>query len=144
VRAIGNGRKERVAPLTGQTVAVLRVWMREADDELGESPLFPSAHGGSLTRDAIERRLAKHVASAERNRSTLRSRRVSMHVLRHTAAMTLLAAGVDTSTITLGWGTSRSALPTSTCTPISRPSNARWTASHRPADAPAAIGRPTR
>jgi integrase/recombinase XerD len=33
VRAIGKGRKERVAPLTRQTVAVLRVWMRESEDQ---------------------------------------------------------------------------------------------------------------
>jgi integrase/recombinase XerD len=103
VRAIGKGRKERVAPLTRQTVAVLRVWMRESADQPG-SPLFPSRHGGPLTRDGIERRLAKHVATAQRNCPTLRSKRVSMHVLRHTTAMTLLSAGIDTSTIALWLG----------------------------------------
>jgi integrase/recombinase XerD len=29
LRCLGKGRKERVSPLTSQTVAVLRVWMRE-------------------------------------------------------------------------------------------------------------------
>lgn len=103
VRAFGKGRKERIAPLTTQTVAVLRVWMRECDGDR-ESPLFPSRDGGPLTRDAIDRRLAKHVASAQRECPRLRSRRVTMHVLRHTAAMTLLAAGIDTSTIALWLG----------------------------------------
>jgi integrase/recombinase XerD len=103
VRAIGKGRKERVAPLTRQTVAVLRVWMRESADQPA-SPLFPSRHGGPLTRDGIERRLAKHVATAQRNCPTLRSKRVSMHVLRDTTAMTLLSAGIDTSTIALWLG----------------------------------------
>jgi integrase/recombinase XerD len=103
LRAIGKGRKERVAPLTRQTVAVLRVWLRESADKPA-SPLFPSLHGGPLTRDAIERRLAKHVATARRGCPTLRSKRVSMHVFRHTAAMTLLGAGVDTSTIALWLG----------------------------------------
>jgi site-specific recombinase XerD len=103
VRAIGKGRKERVAPLTVQTVAVLRVWMRESEDQPA-SPLFPSSHGGPLTRDGIERRLARHIATAQRTRPTLGSKRVSMHVLRHTAAMTLLNAGVDTSTIALWLG----------------------------------------
>ncbi|MGZ6572360.1 MAG: tyrosine-type recombinase/integrase [Solirubrobacteraceae bacterium] len=103
LRAIGKGRKERVAPLTRQTVAVLRVWLRESADKPA-SPLFPSLHGGPLTRDAIERRLAKHVATARRGCPTLRSKRVSMHVFRHTAAMTLLCAGVDTSTIALWLG----------------------------------------
>jgi len=103
VRAIGKGRKERVVPLTRQTVAVLRVWMRESEDQPG-SPPFPSRHGGPLTRDGIERRLAKHVATAQRRCPTLRSKRVSMHTLRHTAAMTLLNAGIDTSTIALWLG----------------------------------------
>ena len=103
VRAIGKGRKERVTPLTRQTVAVLAVWMRETDGP-PDSPLFPSRHGGPLTRDAIERRLAKHVATARRDCPTLSAKRVSMHVLRHTAAMTLLNAGIDTSTIALWLG----------------------------------------
>ena len=103
LRAIGKGRKERVAPLTRQTVAVLRVWIRETAGE-HEGSLFPSRHGGPLTRDGIERRLAKHVATAQRICSTLGSKRVSMHVLRHTAAMTLLNAGIDTSTIALWLG----------------------------------------
>ncbi len=103
VRTIGKGRKERVAPLTTQTVAVLRVWMRECDCD-PESPLFPSRDGGRLTRDAIERRLAKHVATARRTCPTLRAKRITMHVLRHTAAMALLGAGIDTSTIALWLG----------------------------------------
>jgi integrase/recombinase XerD len=82
VRTLGKGRKERVAPLTSQTVAVLKVWVRACDGD-PQSPLFPSRDGGSLTRDAIERRLAKHVASAQRTCPTMRSKRVTMHVLRH-------------------------------------------------------------
>jgi integrase/recombinase XerD len=104
VRVTGKGRKQRVAPLTRETVAVLRVWMRETDDRPTDSPLFPARHGGQLTRDAIERRLAKHVATARRRRPTLRDKPVSMHVLRHTTAMTLLTAGIDTSTIALWLG----------------------------------------
>jgi site-specific recombinase XerD len=103
VRAIGKGREERVAPLTRQTVAVLRVWLRESEHQ-PDRALFPSRHGGPLTRDGIERRIARHVATAQRNCPTLRSKRVSMHVLRHTTAMTLLNAGIDTSTIALWLG----------------------------------------
>jgi integrase len=103
LRAFGKGRKERVAPLTSQTVAVLRGWMRERQGQPTD-PLFPSRDGGPLTRDAIERRLAKHTATAQRKCPTLRSKRVSMHVLRHTAAMMLLTAGIDTATIALWLG----------------------------------------
>jgi integrase/recombinase XerD len=103
LRAFGKGRKERVAPLTSQTVAVLRAWLRERQGQPAD-PLFPSRHGGPLTRDAIERRLAKHTAAAQRKCPTLRAKRVSMHVLRHTAAMMLLSAGIDTATIALWLG----------------------------------------
>jgi integrase/recombinase XerD len=103
LRATGKGRKERLAPLTSQTVAVLRVWMREQHGQPAD-PLFPSRDGGPLTRDAIERRLAKHTTTAQRTCPTLRTKRVTMHVLRHTAAMMLLTAGVDTTTIALWLG----------------------------------------
>ena len=111
VRAIGKGRKERVAPLTRQSVAVLRVWMRESRDQPDLCPLFPSRHGGPLTRDGTERRLAKHVATAQRGCPTLRSKRVSMHVLRHTAAMALLNAGPTRPRSPSGWATSKNAPP---------------------------------
>ena len=103
LRAWGKGRKERVAPLTSQTVGVLKVWTRERRG-LPVDPLFPTRTGRPLTRDAIERRLAKHVSYAQSRCSTLCPKRVSMHTLRHTAAMMLLTAGVDTSTIALWLG----------------------------------------
>jgi site-specific recombinase XerD len=103
LHAFGKGRKERIAPLTRQTVAVLKVWMRERGGQPTD-PLFPTRTGGTLTRDAVERRLAKHLQTARRECPTLRSKRVSMHTLRHTAAMMLLSAGVDTSTIALWLG----------------------------------------
>lgn len=103
LRTLGKGRKARVAPLTRQTVAVLRVWMRECQGQPTD-PLFPSRTGGPLTRDAVERRLVKHVAVAERACPTLRAKRVTMHVMRHTAAMMLLSAGIDTATIALWLG----------------------------------------
>jgi len=57
-----------------------------------------------MTRDAIERRLAQHIETAQDACGSLRSKRVTMHTMRHTAAMNLLAAGVDTSTIALWLG----------------------------------------
>ncbi|MDQ6775812.1 MAG: site-specific integrase [Actinomycetota bacterium] len=103
LRAFGKGRKERIAPLTRQTVAVLKVWMRERAG-MPADPLFPTRTGNHLSRDALERRLAKHLDSARKRCPTLRSKPVSMHTLRHTSAMMLLSAGVDTSTIALWLG----------------------------------------
>jgi integrase/recombinase XerD len=103
LRTLGKARKERVTPLTTQTVAVLKVWRRERAGQPAD-PLFPTRTGRQLTRDAIERRLAKHLQTAQNECPTLGTKRVSMHVLRHTAAMMLLTAGVDTSTIALWLG----------------------------------------
>jgi integrase/recombinase XerD len=103
VRCLGKGRKERATPLARPTVAVLRAWLRAAEGG-PQQPLFPSRHGEQLSRDAVERRLAKHVTTAAKRCSSLDSKQVTMHVLRHTAAMTLLGAGIDTATIALWLG----------------------------------------
>ena len=103
VRCWGKGRKERSTPLPRATVAVLRAWLRERGGQ-PDSPLFPSRKGRQLTRGAIWRLVVKHAASACERCPTLVAKRVTPHVLRHTAAMTLLHAGVDTSVIALWLG----------------------------------------
>jgi integrase/recombinase XerD len=103
LRCEGKGRKERVTPLTTQTVAVLRAWLAEQRGELAD-PLFPASHGGPLSRDAVERLLTKYAAIAERSCPSLKGKRLSPHALRHTTAMRLLHAGVDTTVIALWLG----------------------------------------
>jgi integrase/recombinase XerD len=99
----GKGRKNRVTPLTRATGATMRVWLNERQGSPAE-PLFPTSTGRRLSRDALEHRLAKYVAIATPDAPTLDSKRVTMHVLRHTAAIRLLHAGIDTSVIALWLG----------------------------------------
>ena len=103
VRCVGKRRKERVTPLVSETVAVLDAWLSERGREASE-PLFPTSTGRPLTRDALERRLARHAATAADHCTSLRAKRVTPHVLRHTAAMRLLHAGVDTTVIAMWLG----------------------------------------
>ncbi len=103
VSCVGKGRKQRITPLTAGMVAVLRVWLAERAGRAAE-PLFATRTGRALSRDALERRLAKHVASAARACPSLRRKKITLHVLRHSAAMRLLHAGVDTSVIALWLG----------------------------------------
>lgn len=103
VSCLGKGRKQRITPLTEGIVAVLRVWLAERANH-GGTPLFTTRTGRTLSRDALERRLAKHAATAGRACPSLRQKKISLHVLRHTAAMRLLHAGVDTSVIALWLG----------------------------------------
>ena len=103
VRVMGKGRKERCTPLTKQTVAVLQAWLLEPARGDG-FVVFPARGGGRLSSDGVQYLLAKHVAVAGQACTSLRSKNVSPHVLRHTTAMDLLQAGVDTTVIAMWLG----------------------------------------
>jgi integrase/recombinase XerD len=99
----GKGRKQRITPPTKQTAAILRVWLAERGSPPAE-PLFPTSTGTPLTRKALARRIAKHAALATERCPSLTAKTTTPHVLRHTAAMRLLHAGVDTTVIALWLG----------------------------------------
>ena len=103
VSCLGKGRKQRITPLTPATVTVLRSWLDERGG-LPADPLFITRRGTPLSRDALERRIAKYTAIAAKTCPSLLEKKVSPHVLRHSAAMRLLSAGVDTSVIALWMG----------------------------------------
>ena len=103
VRCEGKGRKQRAVPLTSQAQAVLREWIAERGST-PDHPLFPTRTGRRLSRDAIERRLAVHAATAARTCPSLKAKNLHPHVLRHSCAMALLRAGVDTTVIALWLG----------------------------------------
>ena len=103
VRCQGKGRKERCTPLRKEVVVALRRWLREPQNS-DDGPLFPNTRGTSLSRDGVEYLLAKHVVSASQQCPSLKKKRISPHVLRHTAAMELLQHGVDRSVIALWLG----------------------------------------
>jgi integrase/recombinase XerD len=103
VQVTGKGRKQRAVPLTKQTINVLRGWIRERDGQPDE-PLFPTSRGRTISRDAVAVLVAKHTRAAAERCLTLHTKSVSPHVLRHTAAMNLLHAGVDSTVIALWLG----------------------------------------
>ena len=103
VRVEGKGRKHRAVPLTKEAKAVLTVWMAERGGT-PEDPLFPTRTGRQLSRDAVERRVTAHVATATKQCPSLKAKRVHPHVLRHSCAMALLQAGVDSAVIALWLG----------------------------------------
>ena len=103
VRCHGKGRKERTTPLTAETTAIMKTWAAERAGLPGE-PLFPTRTGRRLSPDAVQDLVAKHAATAAANCPSLAAKHVTPHVLRHTAAMRLLHAGVDTSVIALWLG----------------------------------------
>lgn len=103
VRCSGKGRKHRAVPLTTATEAVLGVWMAERAGRRDE-PVFPTRTGRRLSADAVQRLAHKHAATAATRCPSLRAENLHPHVLRHSCAMSLLQAGVDTAVIALWLG----------------------------------------
>jgi site-specific recombinase XerD len=103
LRCHGKGRKDRATPLTRQTVDVLREWLTERGGNPTD-PAFPTRRGTHLSRDAVERLVAKYAAIAAPTCPSLAGKNITPHVLRHSAAMALLHAGVDITVIALWLG----------------------------------------
>jgi site-specific recombinase XerD len=103
VRCQGKGRKHRAVPLTGPVINIVRDWLTERAGRPGD-PLFCTRTGRRLSRDAVAQRIHTHTVTAAARCPSLAGKRVHPHVLRHSCAMTLLQAGVDTSVIALWLG----------------------------------------
>ncbi len=103
VRFRGKGRKERSVPLWKTTRDGLRAWLRRLPTDPA-TPVFPNRCGDRLTRSGVQARLDVAVAEASITCRSLRQRRVTPHVLRHSTAMHLLQAGVDIAVIALWLG----------------------------------------
>jgi len=103
IYCLGKGRKQRGTPLTKVARRVLQAWMKEPWP-IESAFLFPTISGGRLSADAVQDLVNKHVAAARMKCPSLVKKRVTPHMLRHTAAMELLQAGVDRSMIALWLG----------------------------------------
>ena len=103
VQCDGKGRKTRCTPLTKQTVGVLKSWLKEPARGT-TNVLFPNVHGESpqfRCRAVPARQIRRHRSATV---SDAEQKRVTFHSLRHSSAMELLAAGVETSVIALWLG----------------------------------------
>lgn len=103
VCCLGKGRKTRCTPLRKDTVTALQSWKQEQKD-LSDTPVFPNINGLQLSRDGVAYILAKYVAIAGEHCPSMLQKRISPHVLRHSAAMELLQSGVDCAVIALWLG----------------------------------------
>jgi site-specific recombinase XerD len=103
IACTGKGRRQRITPLTRATASTMKNYLAERSTRPGTA-LFCGPHGQPLSRDALEHRLAKHLTTAMATCPSLTTKHVTMHTLRHTAAMNLLTAGVDVSVIALWLG----------------------------------------
>jgi integrase/recombinase XerD len=103
VHCTGKGRKERDTPLLPAVVRILKTWLAERGGQAGDV-LFPGPSGQRLSRDAVERRVKLYHQRASAGCPSLAAKHVTVHTLRHSAAMRLLRAGVDITVIALWLG----------------------------------------
>ena len=103
VRCHGKGRKDRLTPLNKPVARLLADWLTELHPAPADF-IFPTRNGGQLSTDAVADLLNKHLTVAARTCPSLASKHVTPHTLRHTAAMDLLHAGIDTTVIALWLG----------------------------------------
>ncbi len=103
IRVLGKGRKERALPLWKQTTTDLRAWLALG----GSAPtpeLFLNARNKPMTRSGFEYVLLKHAQTAIGSCPSLRDKRVSPHVLRHSCALMILQATGDLRKVSLWLG----------------------------------------
>ncbi|MGI8731357.1 MAG: tyrosine-type recombinase/integrase [Solirubrobacteraceae bacterium] len=100
----GKGRKTRITPLDTTTATAMRAWLNETPGSAA-SPVF-TARGTTrkLTTDAVAQRLKLHATTAANAHPTIATKNLTPHILRHTCAMRMLAAGIDATTIALWLG----------------------------------------
>ncbi|MGA2261802.1 MAG: tyrosine-type recombinase/integrase [Acidobacteriota bacterium] len=103
IRVMGKGRKERVLTLWKVVAGSLRAWLA-IRGEASVPELFLNARAQSLTRSGFKHILNKHVPMASQKCPSLRAKRVSPHVLRHTCALNTLRATGDIRKVALWLG----------------------------------------
>lgn len=101
VSCIGKGRKQRSIPLSIEVGTCLRKWVKE----LGQTEiLFPTVYGKKMSSDSVQYLLKKYVPIAAKEYPSLKNKKITPHMLRHTTAMRLLRSGVDQASIAIWLG----------------------------------------
>ena len=98
VRLLGKGRKERICPLWPETASLIAALLRR-EPRGKEEPIFVNRYGQPLHASGVRFRLRQYVASAAKQHPRLTEKHVTPHTFRHTAAVHLVAAGVDVTVI---------------------------------------------
>jgi len=100
---LGKGRKRRDTPLDKPTAKLVHAWLDERRGQ-PDDVVFPSRRGGRLSPDAVQRLIAKHVATARKSYPNLGTKRISTHNLRHSCAMDMLRHGTDAAVLAMWLG----------------------------------------
>jgi site-specific recombinase XerD len=97
VRLVGKGDKVRHCPLWATTT--VKVLNRLVDGRRADEAVFLNRSHQPLTRFGIRTLVKRYAAKASLQMSSLGTKPVTTHTIRHTTAVHLLRAGVDINTI---------------------------------------------
>jgi integrase/recombinase XerD len=94
----GKGSRQRLVPLGSKAVEALMGWLPDrmslVKRSTGGDPVFVNLRGGRMTRQAMFDIVRKHASKVG-----IDPKRVSPHVLRHSAATHMVEAGADLRTV---------------------------------------------
>lgn len=99
----GKGRKNRLLTLWRPVAESVRAWLAVRGEPCVPE-LFLNARGKAMTRAGFEYLLRKHATEASQRCASLRDKRISPHVLRHTCALNILQATGDIRKVALWLG----------------------------------------
>ena len=100
MQLLGKGQKWRTCPLWDSTAEELRRLIDGRETSAAETDfVFTNRGGRPLSRSGIAHIIWRHATKAAMAQPSLRGRRVTPHVLRHTTAMHLLQSGVEVNVI---------------------------------------------
>ena len=103
IRIMGKGRRERELPLWRETRTVLNRWL-DVRPAVANRYLFLNAQGRAMGTEGFAYLLRKHVATAAETVPSIKTKRVTPHVIRHSSAMAILHATKDIRKVSLWLG----------------------------------------
>jgi integrase/recombinase XerD len=104
ISCMGKGRKQRVTPINRPTTTVLKAWLAENRGDPDDRLFTARGTNRPLSSDAVAQRICLHARAATVVCPSLATKNVTPHVLRHTCAMRMLAAGVGMAAVSLFLG----------------------------------------
>ena len=105
VKLLGKGKKHRSCPLWPETAEALKAYLQERSlKEPGCERFFLNANGSGITRFGVRYIIRKYAAKAQNACTSITSKSVSPHTIRHTTAMHLLRAGNEINMVSYWLG----------------------------------------
>lgn len=103
IECCGKGRKNRVIPLSKESIKCLSLWSKETHSTSSDI-VFPTIHNHKISADTVQYMLKKYSMAAAKHCHSLVLKKVTPHMLRHTTAMGLVQNNVELASVALWLG----------------------------------------